>query len=134
MVQEKVLSDVEAGAGQSEGRERLGKFDLHVHTTMSDGSLDLREVIEVARARGVERHERPVGSVGMLGWRAARRRLGRHLDRGRKGGGKLELVADGGKPGIERVAGIVDGFHALANVTCATSIPPPRKPPSQYIR
>ena len=24
--------------------------------------------------------------------------------------------------------------HALTSVTCATSMPPPRKPPSQYIR
>jgi hypothetical protein len=45
------------GAGQeraamSEG-ERLGRFDLHVHTTMSDGGLPLDEVIEVARQRGV---------------------------------------------------------------------------------
>lgn len=31
----------------------LGKLDLHVHTTMSDGDLSLDEVVEVAASRGV---------------------------------------------------------------------------------
>lgn len=33
---------------------RLGSQDLHVHTTMSDGAVPLREVVEVAARRGVQ--------------------------------------------------------------------------------
>lgn len=32
----------------------LGRQDLHAHTTMSDGSLTLERVVEVARERGVQ--------------------------------------------------------------------------------
>lgn len=37
-----------AGAG-----ELLGRYDLHVHTTMSDGELSLEEVVALAEERGV---------------------------------------------------------------------------------
>jgi histidinol phosphatase-like PHP family hydrolase len=33
--------------------DRLGSYDLHVHTSMSDGSLSLDEVVEIAAERGV---------------------------------------------------------------------------------
>lgn len=33
--------------------ELLGKQDLHVHTTMSDGDVPLEKLVEIARARGV---------------------------------------------------------------------------------
>jgi histidinol phosphatase-like PHP family hydrolase len=32
----------------------LGRQDLHVHTTMSDGDLDLAQVVQIARDRGVQ--------------------------------------------------------------------------------
>lgn len=47
------VSEGTEGVVPVERGERLGKFDLHVHTTMSDGSLELEDVIEVARQRGV---------------------------------------------------------------------------------
>lgn len=41
--------------GREEAREErlLGRHDLHVHTTMSDGDVDLREVVEIADRLGV---------------------------------------------------------------------------------
>ena len=40
--------------GEAGGGSLLGRQDLHAHTTMSDGDLTLEQVVEVARARGVE--------------------------------------------------------------------------------
>lgn len=40
-------------AAPAAGTGRLGRLDLHVHTTMSDGELSLAEVAELAGARGV---------------------------------------------------------------------------------
>jgi histidinol phosphatase-like PHP family hydrolase len=41
--------------GSRDGRpgRRLGRYDLHVHTSMSDGDLSLEEVVAVAAERGV---------------------------------------------------------------------------------
>ncbi|HEV2150376.1 MAG TPA: hypothetical protein VGR37_23455 [Longimicrobiaceae bacterium] len=41
-------------SGRGAGDSLLGRQDLHAHTTMSDGSLPLERVVEVARERGVE--------------------------------------------------------------------------------
>ena len=47
----------------------------------------------------------------------------------------LELLADGGEAFGEHPLLVADRLQAVfAIVTCATSIPFPRKPPSQYIR
>ena len=41
-------------APASPGSETIiGRYDLHVHTTMSDGSLELAEVLAIARGLGV---------------------------------------------------------------------------------
>lgn len=39
--------------GESEEEGRLGRQDLHAHTTMSDGDLPLERVVALARERGV---------------------------------------------------------------------------------
>src|SRR5690606_4642370 len=49
---EEGCTDVSAGE-MMKTPDLLGKFDLHVHTTMSDGNVDLHEVVEIAQARGV---------------------------------------------------------------------------------
>lgn len=36
-----------------EGESLLGRMDLHVHTTMSDGYVPLEELVEIGRRRGV---------------------------------------------------------------------------------
>lgn len=40
------------GAGSAAG-EVLGRFDLHAHTTMSDGEMELERVVELAAEHGV---------------------------------------------------------------------------------
>lgn len=40
-------------SGNGEAQRILGRFDLHVHTTMSDGDLDLGEVVRIAQDLGV---------------------------------------------------------------------------------
>jgi histidinol phosphatase-like PHP family hydrolase len=40
-------------AGSREELEEIGLYDLHVHTSMSDGDLSLSEVVEIAAERGV---------------------------------------------------------------------------------
>jgi histidinol phosphatase-like PHP family hydrolase len=46
------IAPVAAGAVHS-GR-LLGRFDLHVHTTMSDGEVELAEIVRIADALGVQ--------------------------------------------------------------------------------
>ena len=41
------------GSADAFSRGALGRFDLHVHTTMSDGDVPLEEVVAIATARGV---------------------------------------------------------------------------------
>jgi hypothetical protein len=53
---------------------------------------------------------------------------------GGKRAGKLELGADRREPVAERPRPIENRFQDLTIVTCATSIAPPRNPPSQYMR
>ncbi len=43
----------EAASETPAASDLLGRFDLHVHTTMSDGSVELSEVVDIARERGV---------------------------------------------------------------------------------
>ncbi len=39
--------------GFHDGLDEIGRYDLHVHTSMSDGDLSLSEVVEIAAGRGV---------------------------------------------------------------------------------
>ena len=61
-------------------------------------------------------------------------RIVRNDDLGREFGRQMILPADSVEAVGQRARPILDRFHDFTIVTWATSIPRPRKPPSQYIK
>ena len=101
---------------------------------IAPGLLDRERLIEIGRARRIERDERDVRAVDMVRQRLARRRFGRGLNLRREVARQLELRSDRREALVQRAWTVLDRLQDLTIVTCATSIAPPRKPPSQYMR
>jgi hypothetical protein len=96
--------------------------------------LDGECLIEIGRAQRIERNELDRCAIDVTGkWLpgGSFRRRFRVL---RKGTRQLELRADCRESVTQRPRAIDDRLQDFTIVTCATSIAPPRKPPSQYIR
>ena len=120
-------------------RVAVGDEPTHVGDCVAEDEvasrlLDREGLVEVGRAFRIEGDEGDGGAVDMIRQRLLRRCDCCCLDFGGKAVRELKLRADRREALPERSIAIVNGLQDLTIVTCATSIAPPRKPPSQYIR
>ena len=119
-----------ANARSHRYRFRLTPFDQDWVETATGERL-----FEVDRREWIEGYEIQCRAVDPGRGEAVGRLGRRFLDPGREFGRQLELLADRGEAFGQHLFLIADRLQAdFAIVTCATSMPFPRKPPSQYIR
>ena len=117
------------------GISRSLVLTIRIPSDVRAGPLDYERQVEVGRPRGVQRHEAPVGAVDMLRRLAARHYFGGGKDVCTDRFRNLKLPADSAQSTIQRIGWIGNRPHPWrTKVTCATSMPRPRNPPSLYMR